>query len=304
MSNYSSSKFIEDVNTPWYKVFKLIPEKKTVLDIGCSSGNFGIELISKKNCIVDGVEIDPNDFELAKKKLRDVYSFNIEAGAPDEIAKRYDIVYYGDVIEHLINPVKALANTKKLLKSGGKVVFSIPNMAHISVRLMLLKGNFEYGNTGLLDNTHLHYYTREEIERVFNEAGYTLETLDWVKRDIPASIIDEKLQELGLKAEKSFYEMSQSQDAAAYQFIGIAKPVDSPKKMKRPKVSPKTNEMGRHITKLNREHKAEIKRIIAHYENLIENQKRDYEQLLQPNNYLRGMVKKAGKKVFKRNMND
>src|SRR5665648_450342 len=134
MSNYSSSKFEEDPNTPWRKAFSMIKNKETILDIGCSSGNFGKELIDQKNCIVDGVELSRDDAKIARNKLRNVYEFNIEDGAPVDLMGKYDVVYYGDVIEHLINPVKALSNTKKLLKKNGKVIFSIPNMSHISVR--------------------------------------------------------------------------------------------------------------------------------------------------------------------------
>ncbi len=259
MSNYSSSKFKEDSNTPWYKVFNLIKDKQVVLDIGCSSGNFGKELIDQKHCTVDGVELNLDDARLAKKKLRKVFSFNIEEGAPKELWGQYDVVCFGDVIEHLVNPVVALENTKQLLKKNGKVVFSIPNMAHMSVRLMLLGGNFEYGETGLLDKTHLHFYDEKEVYRVFNEASLNIDKIDYVRRDIPTDVLKRILATLGLKADKSFIENSKKVNASAYQFIGISSMSQKSDIKQRPKLSPAINEMEQHIKYIKDVHAAQIK---------------------------------------------
>src|ERR1017187_9722459 len=104
MSNYSDSQFVEHPNTPWYKVLKMIPTRSRVLDVGCSSGNFGKILIKEKQCVVDGIELDPGDAEAARGVLNNVHVLNIET---DDISmleeKAYDIIYFGDVIEHLVN---------------------------------------------------------------------------------------------------------------------------------------------------------------------------------------------------------
>ncbi|CAN5644187.1 hypothetical protein BH23PAT2_BH23PAT2_03850 [soil metagenome] len=223
MSNYSDSQFnFEDKNNSWYKTFYLVPENSTVLDIGCSGGNFGQELIKQKNCIVDGIEINRDDIDIARKKLRNVYELNIELNEIN-INQEYDVLFMGDVIEHLADPVNALRKLKKLLKPEGVLVFSIPNITHMSVRLMLLRGKIEYGKTGLLDETHLHFYNSIEIYRVLNTAGYKVVTFDHVKRDIPFEVIKDELQEIGLRTTKKFKNTVQSLDGAAYQFIGTAK---------------------------------------------------------------------------------
>ena len=223
MSNYSASHFDSvNENTSWYKAFHLIEPGSIVLDIGCSSGNFGQALIGMRDCVVDGVEIAPDDIVVAKTKLRAVYSVDIERDNLDEITNRYDVIYFGDVIEHLITPSKTLERVASLLKPNGKLVFSVPNMAYLAVRLDLLEGRFEYTKTGLLDNTHLHYYDRVEIERVISEAGYNLQTLDYVAKDYPRSIIDETLSGMGLSANESFYSRMSSPEAAAFQWIGMA----------------------------------------------------------------------------------
>ncbi len=279
MSNYSDSKFHHDPNTPWFKTFMLIPPKSSVLDIGCSSGNFGKELIDNKKCIVDGVEPYEKDAKLAKQKLRQVFDFNIENEAPSKLLGRYDIINYGDVIEHLINPVEALKNTKKLLKKDGKVIFSIPNMAHISVRLMLLKGNFEYGEAGLLDKTHLHYYDIDEIIRIFNEAGFVIEKLDWVSRDLPVEIIKIELEKMGLISTDKFLDEMKKPVASAYQYIGQAGQSNShnnPEKLT--KVSPRIDLFEKRLLEIRKSYEEEFNnKTVQATQSEIEKVKKYYE---------------------------
>jgi 2-polyprenyl-3-methyl-5-hydroxy-6-metoxy-1,4-benzoquinol methylase len=231
MSNYSDSEFHKDPNSSWYKAFKYIDSKSKVLDIGCSSGTFGEVLIEQKQCVVDGIEPDQTDYEEATKKLNRVFKLNIENDKLDIIDQKYDFIYFGDVIEHLVNPVKSLSRVKALLESTGKIVFSIPNMSHISVRLMLLEGNLDYGRTGLLDNTHLHFYTHKEVQRVFNESGYVITDLSPVLKDYPREIFEQQLSNVGLKPTDDFIKKMATTEASVYQFVGTAE-VNVSKKQK------------------------------------------------------------------------
>jgi len=224
MSQYSDSTFTEDPNSSWYKAYNYITPKSTVLDIGCSSGTFGAVLINKKGCSVDGVELDDGDFKEAQKRLGTVYKLNIETDDLSVIQKKYDFIYFGDVIEHLVNPSASLKRVKSLLKPAGKIVFSIPNMSHISVRLMLLNGDFNYGQTGLLDTTHLHFYTHQEVQRVFAEGGYIISDLDPVLKDYPKEILAKELKKSGLALTPKFIRFAASTEASVYQFVGVAQP--------------------------------------------------------------------------------
>lgn len=241
MSNYSDSSFSTDPNSSWYKIFQYIEKGSKVLDIGCSSGNFGKVLIEEKGCVVDGIELDLDDYKVAKKHLRNVYHLNIETDNLDEISDTYDYIYFGDVIEHLVTPAPTLRRIHHLLKPNGQLVFSIPNMAHLSVRLMVLQGSIIRGETGLLDKTHLHFYTTAEVERVLKEAGYDLIHFDPVLKDLPRQIIDKELAAVGLQTTEEFVEFTRTTEASIYQIVGAARLAGSGKKVVKavlPKSSP------------------------------------------------------------------
>ena len=174
---------------------------------------------------MDGVELDENDAKLASHKLRNVWALNIETDELSELGNnKYDIIYFGDVIEHLVDPVSVLHRIEPLLEYHGKIIFSIPNMGHIGVRLALLTGEFEYTETGLLDKTHLHFYTQKEVVRVFELAGYSITKLDFVEKDYPRKLIEKQLSSNGLKASSKFYKKMSQTDASAFQFVGVAEP--------------------------------------------------------------------------------
>lgn len=238
MSNYSGVFIPEALNNPWNEAFDLINEKSLVLDVGCSSGNFGEALIKHKNCIVDGVEPDKNDSRKAARKLRKVSNKFVEDALKTEFKKeKYDAIVFLDVIEHLYNPASTLRSLKKNLKPNGMIVFSIPNMAHISVRLMLLKGDFEYANTGLLDNTHLHFYTKKEIERLFSEAGFTINVLNHTEAIYSDDQITDELGKLGIKYNNKLAKILRDDSAHIFQFVGTAV-MSTPKKVERKLLNP------------------------------------------------------------------
>jgi 2-polyprenyl-3-methyl-5-hydroxy-6-metoxy-1,4-benzoquinol methylase len=272
MSNYSDSAFKDDPNSSWHKTLKLVPAKSKVLDIGCSSGTFGNELIKKKMCVVDGIEINDGDIAQAKKRLRKVHKINVETD-PITVGEAYDIIFLGDVIEHLARPVQTLKRLKKLLKKDGRLIFSIPNITHMSVRLMLMSGKIEYGRTGLLDETHLHFYNREEIYRVLNEAGYKIEVFDYTVNDVPLNLAKRKLAELGLAPKKEFKKLLESTNGAAYQFIGVASKTAGSTKQKLPKSSP-DNIVGAYIDELKADYDKVIKDLQGNLKKTAEDRQR------------------------------
>jgi 2-polyprenyl-3-methyl-5-hydroxy-6-metoxy-1,4-benzoquinol methylase len=217
MSKYSEN-IPDDIKAAIGWMYDYIEEGKTFLDFGCSTGYFGGYIKNQKKCRVVGVEIS-DDKKEASKVLDKVMSFDIDANWPKELAEeKYDYIFYGDVIEHLKDPSAALKKSAELLNEGGMIFVSTPNVAHISVRLELLEGNFEYEPMGILDSTHLKYFTRKSLTKVVKDAGLFIIDEGMSTNDIPIQIISDKINQLGLKAEKKFWEVVKSPEARAYQY--------------------------------------------------------------------------------------
>lgn len=136
-----------------------IGENNCVLDVGCSKGY--IKDLAENN-VFYGVDSDPIAVEQAKISG---YQATFQLDLNDEIKelfcnKKFDIIIFGDILEHVLNPKKVLLYfINNYLLEGGKVIVSLPNVANISVRLNLLFGKFDYTEVGILDKTHLHLYT-------------------------------------------------------------------------------------------------------------------------------------------------
>ena len=150
----------------------MIGYNKAVLEVGCATGYIS-KVMAERGCNVTGIELDPDAACLAQKWLERVVVGNIDEGSVwGEIEdESFDAVIFGDVLEHLRDPLGALRAAVRKLKPSGIVVTSLPNVAHGDVRLSLLKGNFTYNETGLLDKTHIRFFTLETIRALLREAG-------------------------------------------------------------------------------------------------------------------------------------
>lgn len=228
-----------DTNSPWVKLFDFVGASSSVLDIGCSSGNFGKELIAQKDCQVVGIDINDNDLKIAARHLTKALKRNIEHDDVSDLGM-FDHVVMADVIEHLVDPVAALKKVKKLLKTGGTLVFSVPNMANIANRVELLGGRFEYTEYDMLDETHLHYYDHIELEKVLARAGFKVEQYNNTIRDVPRSVLMAQLEKLGLQANEDFLKMASNLDATSHQFIGVARPLSKSLARQTAKIRSKT----------------------------------------------------------------
>jgi 2-polyprenyl-3-methyl-5-hydroxy-6-metoxy-1,4-benzoquinol methylase len=160
-------------------VAALVPrEAVRVLDVGCGFGALG-RLLVQRGCIVHGVERNPD----AARHLEGVYARyligDVERSVQALGGERYDCLVFADILEHLVDPWSALARYTELLAPGGRVVASIPNIRNIAVLADLaVRGRWRYRDTGLLDRTHLRFFTRAEIEALFRGAGLAIERMD------------------------------------------------------------------------------------------------------------------------------
>jgi O-antigen biosynthesis protein len=169
-------------NSSFLKQLNLIGENKTILEFGCATGYFS-QMLIEKGCTIVGVEINANAAKIAEQYCSKVIVADLDFTSLEEIlqGQKFDIAVFGDVLEHLRDPWNILESLRNYLNPGGFVVASIPNIAHGAVRLSLLQGNFNYQQYGILDNTHIRFFTRATIDEMFKKAGYFLDTLDRTK---------------------------------------------------------------------------------------------------------------------------
>ncbi|NBI92023.1 methyltransferase domain-containing protein [Lachnospiraceae bacterium] len=186
-------------------------ESFSVLEIGCDCGATLLEIRNRFPQVeVYGSEINPTAAEMASH-VANVVVNDIEKEDLPFPEKKFDYIIFGDVLEHLHNPLKTVAYCRKFLKESGCIIASIPNIMHVSVIEGLLQGDFTYLESGLLDKTHIHFFTYNEIVRMFHEAGYKI--CDVKGSGIPISDGQEelikKLLALGGKAEEYMYKVFQ-----------------------------------------------------------------------------------------------
>lgn len=140
-----------------------------VLEIGTATGYLTSEM-SKLGCSVVGVEADPEMAKIARPHCREMLVADVETADLKGLGT-FDAIVFGDVLEHLRNPREILLKAGELLKPGGKVLISLPNVANIWVRLNLLFGRFNYSRVGILDETHLRFFTLHTMKQLAADSG-------------------------------------------------------------------------------------------------------------------------------------
>lgn len=161
------------------KIVKHVGENKKVLDIGCATGYLA-KRFKGNGCYVIGIEIDEEAAKIAKQYCDDVIIGDVEDMEELPYPEGFfDVIVYGDVLEHFTRPDLVLVKFKKYLSSRGYVVASIPNVAWWLIRLKLLMGKFEYKAMGILDVTHLRFFTFKTMKTLFEVAGYKVNEVDY-----------------------------------------------------------------------------------------------------------------------------
>ena len=156
------------------RILAAVPPGSRVLDLGCASGYLSAAL-TERGCTVVGFERDPASAALARTHCTDVIVGDLESDADRRaLPGGFDVVVIGDVLEHLADPWGALRFVRGLLAPEGRVVLSLPNVAAWPVRLGLLRGSFDYGDFGILDRTHLRFFTRSSAHALARETGFVV----------------------------------------------------------------------------------------------------------------------------------
>jgi O-antigen biosynthesis protein len=216
-----ASKYDTDVdpssNTSHALMLRLVGSNKRVLDVGCATGYLA-RALREQGCRVSGVEYDPAaaaeaEPELDKLVIGDLEQLDLTVEFAGEL---FDVVVFGDVLEHLRDPLPVLRSVRELLVPGGAVVISVPNIAHGDVRLSLLQGRFEYRSLGLLDNTHIHFFTRSSLRAFLRDAGFTAVDVQTTTADLLTTELADDARDADPRIVDALRE---DIDATTYQFV-------------------------------------------------------------------------------------
>lgn len=166
------------------KVVSLVPSASDVLEFGCATG-YMTRALQQLDCRVTVVEIDGQALAQAVPYAHRALRADLNTSEDLPITEYFDRVIYADVLEHLLEPGRVLERSRRFLKPGGAVLLSIPNVAFWEIRKELLLGRFDYTERGILDRSHLHFYTETSLRKFVHESGYDLRELHHIFDKMP-----------------------------------------------------------------------------------------------------------------------
>ncbi|HMK64273.1 MAG TPA: class I SAM-dependent methyltransferase [Thermodesulfobacteriota bacterium] len=204
------------------EIAALIPSGcRTLIDVGCAGGALGALLKTQHpNLEVRGIEPVADQAEKARALLDDVLIGNADAPLPENWP-RPDCIVLADVIEHLIDPWETLRLWQKRLTTGGWLILSVPNVGHKSIISGLIRGTWDYAPEGILDRTHLRFFTRRSLMDLLNQTGFRLIRLERIKsRGLSSKIV--QILESPWTDHRQPKWISFLGDLVAYQFLVAA----------------------------------------------------------------------------------
>lgn len=185
------------------------------LDVGCASGAFSVGLKNDFGVETWGIEMVHDVAEVAKTRLDRVLTGTFDEVYDDLPEKYFDCIFFNDVLEHMPNPEDCLEKIKKCLSPNGCIIASIPNMRYINVlKELVLKKDWEYKESGIMDKTHLRFFTKKSMARMFDKCDYDIKQLRGIHKISPyclTSIINALL-------------FNRIEDVKYMQFVVVASP--------------------------------------------------------------------------------
>lgn len=169
---------------------------RRLLDIGCGEGGFGARLAAERTGLeVWGVEQMPGSAAVAASRLTRVISGGVESALSELPDGYFDCITFNDVLEHLVDPWAILRALRPKVTADGILLASIPNLRHFPVMMsLLLKGDFRYAVDGVLDKTHLRFFTKQSMQRLLEESGYAvtrMQGLQWTRFPLLLNLVNQ-----------------------------------------------------------------------------------------------------------------
>ena len=158
---------------------------RRIVDVGAADGLLARRL-TERGWQVTAIESDGALAEAGAPHCRTMVRADLNVAVPD-LGGPFEAIVYGDVLEHLVDPLGVLVGLNRFLGAAGAVVVSIPNIAHLWVRLSLLAGRFDYADRGILDRTHLRFFTERSLRALLREAGLRVER--WSATPVPLPLV-------------------------------------------------------------------------------------------------------------------
>lgn len=210
-----------------YRLARLTGDSPAVLDVGCAVGYIGDFLRrSSPERWLAGIEIDPGAAEQARPHYDQVIVGSIDDPAVwSQLRRSVDAMIFGDVLEHTADPVMVLRMARPRLSDDGRIVVSIPNIGHFRVRLRLLLGKFDYADWGIMDRTHLRFFTLKTAQEMLRQAGFTVVHREGVHGyPLPESLNGAALLRARVKRRLQAWLTRLRPTVFAYQFIFVSVP--------------------------------------------------------------------------------
>jgi 2-polyprenyl-3-methyl-5-hydroxy-6-metoxy-1,4-benzoquinol methylase len=195
---------------------------RKLLDVGCARGHLSSAL-QEQGWNVTGIEYDSHDAKVAQEAGIAMIVGTAES-VLSNMVDTFDVIVFADVLEHFVEPLEVLTMAKRRLKPGGRIVISIPNVAHLTVRLQLLLGSFNYTDRGILDRTHLHFYTQRTLREMIKQADLEIVHLGATPAPIEEVLpVFRKVKPLRAILEFNALTARVWKSLLGYQFIVVAK---------------------------------------------------------------------------------
>ena len=204
-------------------VLAFLTEPGQVLDIGCGRGDNARRLKSL-GYTIDGITISENELQEAGGFLQNGYIYNLENGLPPGAKNNsYDYIICSHVLEHICYPGKVLLDIRACLKPGGKLIVALPNLFHYASRWKLFKGEFNYQDSGVWDNTHFKWYSFKTGKELLEQKGFTVIT-EKVTGELPGNSLFSKILPKRLAGALFNLLTKISPGLFGYQLLYVAKP--------------------------------------------------------------------------------
>lgn len=218
---------LADETSSWTHVVRQVGRDADVLDLGCWDGLLLATLRDRAGARGVGIERDPDAAGRARARGVEVVAADLDDPAwPAALGgRRFGVVVLADVVEHVRDPHAVLvALRERVLSPGGRIVLSVPNVAHGSVRLGLLLGAFERDEQGILDRTHLHFWTRDTFHGVLARAGLAVAVEARVEKPLQPEVVRKALERAGLASDALVRHLVDEPDARTFQWVVTAVP--------------------------------------------------------------------------------